>query len=942
MRTRIRNAALVALALVVGSCSENSITGPSTGTMVRSPSTVNAVALPPVRISEFHYDNPGTDAGESIEISFPTGTNLNGWTVVLYNGSSTVRAPYGTTPVNLGTLTPTACTTRSVVVLTYLSNGIQNGSGTATGIDPDGFALVNNNGVVVEFLSYEGSFTAASGVAAGLTSTDIGIRELGAAPEAAAAPFWSLKRDGLGVWSGPSAGNFSVCNDENEPPPPQVVDTVIVTPASATINVGATQGFTATAYDEADAPIAGTTFTWTSTNTAVATVNSNGTATGVTAGTAMIIAAAPNGVADTSSLVVEAAPPPPLPETRFSELHYDNFGTDANESIEIEGVAGASLAGWKIVLYNGNGGVVYNTKELSGTFPSQCDGRGVLVFTYTTDGIQNGAPDAMALINPSDQVVEFLSYEGVVVATAGPALGMTSTDIGVSQTSTTVGLTLQRNNSGVWEPPAAHSLGACYGQTPPPPPSSISFSGRLPTDPALPVGFEDQIFGTLRDGNGVVVPTTFTWTSETPAIASIDEDGVMRALSAGTAILRATATDGTTATYSLPTVVGVASTTAMYEGNAEFGEPTDADASDDFIVRRAQFTSSFNKNRGTPNWVSYNLEASHFGPEDRCDCFTFDPQLPSDFTSYTTADYTGAGTFHGYGIDRGHLTRSADRTNGNLDNATTYYFTNIIPQAADNNQGPWAIMENFLGNRARDDNKEVYVIAGVAGSKGTIKNEGKIVIPAKTWKVAIILPRDQGIESIDDYTDVELVAVIMPNDPGIRNVDWNTYKTTVDAVEALSGYDLLALLRDDIEIAVESGTAPPVAAVDGPYSLAEGGMVNVSGALSTDSDGDVLTYEWSFGDGNTGTGVSSSNTYAQDGSYTVRLIVTDPLGLKDTASTTATVGNVTPVVAAFAGATLLPGETYSASGSFTDPGADSWSATVNYGDGGGATSLSLT
>ena len=86
--------------------------------------------------------------------------------------------------------------------------------------------------------------------------------------------------------------------------------------------------------------------------------------------------------------------------------------------------------------------------------------------------------------------------------------------------------------------------------------------------------------------------------------------------------------------------------------------------------------------------------------------------------------------FHGYGIDRGHLARSFDRTSASLDNAFTFYFTNIVPQAADLNQGPWAIMENDLGDLARLQNKEVYIIAGVAGNKGTVKNEGKIVIPA--------------------------------------------------------------------------------------------------------------------------------------------------------------------------------------------------------------------
>src|SRR6185503_1962249 len=56
---------------------------------------------------------------------------------------------------------------------------------------------------------------------------------------------------------------------------------------------------------------------------------------------------------------------------------------------------------------------------------------------------------------------------------------------------------------------------------------------------------------------------------------------------------------------------------------------------------------------------------------------------------------------------------------------------------------------------------------------------------------------------------------------------------------------------------------------------------------------------------------------------------------------TVTVSNVAPSVNAFAGATLLPGETYSVGGSFSDPGADSWNATVNYGDGSGVQPLAL-
>ena len=61
-----------------------------------------------------------------------------------------------------------------------------------------------------------------------------------------------------------------------------------------------------------------------------------------------------------------------LPSVRFSEIHYDNTGTDAGEAIEISGPAGTDVTGWQIVLYNGSGGAVYDTKTLSGTIPATC------------------------------------------------------------------------------------------------------------------------------------------------------------------------------------------------------------------------------------------------------------------------------------------------------------------------------------------------------------------------------------------------------------------------------------------------------------------------------------------------------------------------------------------------------------------------------------------
>ncbi len=934
MRFWFRSAALLALALATVSCSERGALNPQLEKFDGPRQELVNTSPTGVRISEIHYDNTGTDSGEAIEVSAPLSTDLTGWSIVLYNGSN--GAVYDTDL--LTGLTETVCGERKVVVLNYPSNGIQNGA-------PDGIALVNNNGQLVEFLSYEGVMTGTGGIANGVTSTDIGVSQSGVEPLGNTLQRASSEND----WSEtePTAPNkFGLCNDNGPVQPPEPVASILVIPANASVEQGATTQFIALARDAAGQPIANVTITWSSTAEAIATITQTGLATGVLEGSTNILAMAPNGVVGIATLTVTAPPPAPdLPAVRFSEIHYDNFGGDVGEAIEIEGPAGTDLSGWSILLYNGNGGVVYNTRLLTGAIDGTCTtlaGRGIAYFEYPTDGIQNGSPDAIALVDAAGNLVELLSYEGVLTATDGPAAGTTSQDIGVRQTSATLGLTLQRNNDGSWAGPVSSTIGGCNSGGPINRARIISFVGRVPSDPALPVGFEDQVFADLIDPNtGQTIETTFTWSSDTPDIASIDQDGVFRALGVGTAVLRATAADGSTSTYSLPTRMATAGS-AQYGNHVEFGPPADGDNSDDFIVVRPQYIASFNGAKGIPNWAAYNLEQTHFGSEDRCDCFTYDPELPSSFTRYTTADYTGAGAFHGYGIDRGHLVRSFDREAGSLDNATTFYFSNIVPQAADNNQGPWGAFENFLGAFAQSGSNEVYIIAGASGSKGTVKDEGIITIPSAMWKVAIVMPRNQGLNDVDSHDDVQVFAVIMPNEAGIRSTPWQSFQATVDAVEALSGYNLLALLPDHIELAVESNTKPPVAAVDGPYTSTEGASVALSGAASSDADGQALTFAWSFGDGGSAVGTNATHTYAQDGTYTVRLIVTDALGLADTVFTTAQVANVTPVIAAFNGATLLPGESYTAAGSFSDPGADSWTATVNYGDGSGVNGLALT
>ncbi|MFQ5330424.1 MAG: hypothetical protein ACE5D4_10635 [Thermodesulfobacteriota bacterium] len=149
----------------------------------------------------------------------------------------------------------------------------------------------------------------------------------------------------------------------------------------------------------------------------------------------------------------------------INEIHYDNSGGDTGEGIEIAGLAGTDLTGWNIYLYNGNGGGVYKSAGLSGVISDEQNGFGTLSFSIT--GIQNGAPDGIALVDAGSDVVQFLSYEGLFTATSGPANGMTSVDIGVLESgSTPAGHSLQLTGTGndsedfTWSAPVANTFGS--------------------------------------------------------------------------------------------------------------------------------------------------------------------------------------------------------------------------------------------------------------------------------------------------------------------------------------------------------------------------------------------------------------------------------------------------------------------------------------------------
>ena len=201
----------------------------------------------------------------------------------------------------------------------------------------------------------------------------------------------------------------------------------------------------------------------------------------------------------------------------INEIHYDDSTStgDVGEGIEIVGPAGTDLTGWSIVRYNGSNGASYSTPAadpsgsdtLSSTIPDTCGGYGVVVVNYLTNGLQNGAPDGMALVDNNGTVIQFLSYEGSFAATNGPANGQTSTDIGVSETNSTLpGYSLQLSGTGstyedfTWNSAAANTFGSCNtGQTFSGGSTAPTVSSTTPSNNATDVALDANISITFSE-----------------------------------------------------------------------------------------------------------------------------------------------------------------------------------------------------------------------------------------------------------------------------------------------------------------------------------------------------------------------------------------------------------------------------------------------------------
>jgi endonuclease G len=237
--------------------------------------------------------------------------------------------------------------------------------------------------------------------------------------------------------------------------------------------------------------------------------------------------------------------------------------------------------------------------------------------------------------------------------------------------------------------------------------------------------------------------------------------------------------------------------------NAALGNPSGATGdvanANNYLIEREQYVLSYNRDGGIPNWVSWHLSAADFGDVERSE-FQPDTTLPAGWYQVRPSDYTNSG------YDRGHMAPSADRTVTVEDNEALFLMTNIVPQAPDNNQGPWVQLEEWCRDQARAGN-ELYITSGVNGTREVLP-KGDVRVPESVWKVVVVLPEgEDDLRRVDGQT--EIIAIDMPNRQGIRNTDWQDYLVSVDQIEQITGYDFLVNIDPATQAQLESLVAAP-------------------------------------------------------------------------------------------------------------------------------------
>lgn len=232
--------------------------------------------------------------------------------------------------------------------------------------------------------------------------------------------------------------------------------------------------------------------------------------------------------------------------------------------------------------------------------------------------------------------------------------------------------------------------------------------------------------------------------------------------------------------------------------HTKLGLPSAASTSNwnDYLSVKSRYVLAYDSSHKIPHWVSWELNNSYLGSQARLDNFRPDDTLPAGMPQASLADFSSSG------YDRGHMCPSGDRTASAAANSQTFYLSNMLPQAANNNQGPWEKLESYSRTLATSG-KELFIISGGVGSNGAIG--AGVNVPESTWKVIAVLDAPgQGPANVT--TGTRVIGIVMPNDDSqiSKTDDWKPYRVSVRSIESLTGLNFLSDVNPATQDVIET------------------------------------------------------------------------------------------------------------------------------------------
>jgi len=745
------------------------------------------------------------------------------------------------------------------------------------------------------------------------------------------------------------------------------VATVDVSPASGTIQVGATIQLTATPKDANGNPLTGRAVTWSTSNAALATVDANGLVTGAAAGGPVTLTATIEGKTGTAAITVIPVPVASVGVTPATAT----IGVNATLQLTAtpKDANGNPLTGRSVAWATSDASIA--TVDGTGLVTGKVEG-GPVTITATSEG-KNGtsAITVSATVIPVASVsvtppAPSIPVGGNVQLTATPkdASGNPLSGRTITWQSGALGIATV-DGSGLVHGVAAGSAtvtatsegksGSATVSVTPPPVASVTVT---PSSPTIPANGTVQLTATPKDANGNPLSgRTVTWTTSAPSIAAVNGSGFVVGLATGNATITATS-EGIVGTSAITVQPGSGPAVLVGAGDIADCSRVSQEGTARLLDGIAGTVATF----GDGAYPDGSLT-------DYMNCF--DPSWgrhkartrPSTGNhEYNHGQAAGAPGYYAYwGAAAG-------------DSGIGYYSYNL---------GAWHIVViNSSLDMSAGSTQEQWLRADLAAHPATCTlaywhhprfssgGNGSTVATQPIWQALYDFGADVVANGHDH--DYERFAPQTPtgaldNVNGIRefvvgtggnslysfdippiansetrsNVNYGVIKFTLwptsydwDFIPVAGG-----TFSDHGTASCHSGTPlpnqAPVANPGGPYNSE--GTVVLDGTQSRDPDNNTpITYAWDLGDGTTATTATVTHTYPADGSYVVTLTVRDATGLSSTpASTSVTVRNVPPSVNTGPDQSVVGGTALNLRATFSDPGTtdNPWSYTITWGDG---------